>query len=252
MKLEWEFCDDLLQTIDESYQDGLKLVENVDHKILNHKAFGKGLIKKCKVSPDAFIQMAMQLAYYRDAGKFSLSYEASMTRLFLEGRTETVRPCTTESSAWVKAMENPISNNDERMKLFQEACNRHQQGYLDAMIGKGVDRHLFCLYVMSKYLKIESEFLNQTISEPWMLSTSQTPHGQTKALDLKKYPGLVTPGGGFGPVSVDGYSVSYISSGENYLFFHISSTKQSKLTDSTRFGENIFKALDDLRKLFDK
>lgn len=43
----------------------------------------------------------------RDAGKFSLTYEASMTRLYREGRTETVRPCTIESSAWVKAMENP-------------------------------------------------------------------------------------------------------------------------------------------------
>lgn len=49
--------------------------------------------------------MALQLAYYRDAGRFSLTYEASMTRLFREGRTETVRPCTIESSAWVKAMQ---------------------------------------------------------------------------------------------------------------------------------------------------
>lgn len=41
----------------------------------------------------------------QDAGKFNLTYEASMTRLFRDGRTETVRPCTIESSAWVKAME---------------------------------------------------------------------------------------------------------------------------------------------------
>ena len=61
------------------------------------------------MSPDAYIQMALQLAYYRDAGKFSLTYEASMTRLFREGRTETVRPCTIESAAWVKAMENKSS-----------------------------------------------------------------------------------------------------------------------------------------------
>lgn len=40
----------------------------------------------------------------QDAGRFSLTYEASMTRLFREGRTETVRPCTIESAAWVRAM----------------------------------------------------------------------------------------------------------------------------------------------------
>lgn len=64
-------------------------------------------MKKCRLSPDAYIQMALQLAYYRDAGRFSLTYEASMTRLFREGRTETVRPCTIESADWVKAMDNP-------------------------------------------------------------------------------------------------------------------------------------------------
>ena len=29
----------------------------------------------------------------------------------------------------------------------------------DAMTGKGVDRHLFCLYVVSKYLELDSPFL---------------------------------------------------------------------------------------------
>jgi len=36
-----------------------------------------------------------------------LSYESSMTRLFREGRTETVRPCTSESCAFVRAMLDP-------------------------------------------------------------------------------------------------------------------------------------------------
>lgn len=32
-----------------------------------------------------------------------------MTRLYREGRTETVRPCTIESSAWVLSMEDASS-----------------------------------------------------------------------------------------------------------------------------------------------
>ena len=31
--------------------------------------------------------------------------------------------------------------------------------FQDAMTGKGVDRHLFCLYVVSKYLELDSPFL---------------------------------------------------------------------------------------------
>jgi hypothetical protein len=41
------------------------------------------------------------------------------------------------------------------------------------MSGKGIDRHLFCLYVLSKFLGLDSPFLQQVLQEPWKLSTSQ-------------------------------------------------------------------------------
>lgn len=104
-----------------------------------------------------------------------------------------------------------------------KACKQHQRGYQDAMCGKGIDRHLFCLYVVSKYLELDSPFLKEVLSEPWRLSTSQTPHGQTSKMDLKKHPECISAGGGFGPVADDGYGVSYIIAGEDLIFFHISS-----------------------------
>lgn len=36
---------------------------------------------------------------------FCLTYESSMTRMFRDGRTETVRSCTSEAVAFVRAME---------------------------------------------------------------------------------------------------------------------------------------------------
>jgi len=68
------------------------------------------------------------------------------------------------------------------------------------------------------------------LSEPWRLSTSQTPHGQTTQFDLRKFPNCISAGGGFGPVANDGYGVSYIIAGENLVFFHISSKKSSPHT----------------------
>jgi len=61
-----------------------------------------------------------------------------MTRLFREGRTETVRPVTIESSAWVKSMVDPLVSVEDRRALLIHACNRHQKGYQDAMCGKGL------------------------------------------------------------------------------------------------------------------
>merc|ERR550539_422423 len=137
------------------------LISDLHLHILRHDAHGKGFMKKCKLSPDAYIQMAMQLAYFRDAGKFCLTYEASMTRLFKEGRTETVRPCTLESAAFVKTMEDPYEKTENKVEALKVACNRHVTGIQDAMTGKGIDRHLFALYVVSRYLNEDSQFLKR-------------------------------------------------------------------------------------------
>ena len=47
---------------------------------------------------------------FQDVDEFSLTYEASMTRLYLEGRTETVRSLTVEAVEFAHAMCNPQSN----------------------------------------------------------------------------------------------------------------------------------------------
>lgn len=172
-----------------------------------------------------------------------------MTRFFLEGRTETVRSCTIESCAWVKAMENKSISNEERVKLLQIACDHHQGSFLDAMCGKGIDRHIFCLYIISKYLEVESPFLKEVLFEPWRLSTSQTPQGLLGRVDLRKNPEYISAGGGFGPVADDGYGVSYLPSGEHLFFFHISSKKSSPITDSDRFARQIERALSDMRNI---
>lgn len=126
IRLQWDINEDCQKAINVSLKVAQDLINDVDLRIYMHDAYGKGLMKKCRVSPDAYIQMALQLAYYRDAGKFSLTYEASMTRLFREGRTETVRPCTIESSKWVKAMDDKNTTVEEKIKLLNAACNQHQ------------------------------------------------------------------------------------------------------------------------------
>ncbi|KAG0316058.1 Carnitine O-acetyltransferase mitochondrial [Podila horticola] len=44
------------------------------------KGYGKGLIKAFKMSPDAYVQMALQLAYYRKHGELVATYESAATR----------------------------------------------------------------------------------------------------------------------------------------------------------------------------
>ncbi|XP_013931537.1 PREDICTED: carnitine O-palmitoyltransferase 1, muscle isoform-like [Thamnophis sirtalis] len=250
-RLLWDFPEECIQAIDASYGEARALAEEVDFCCFCFSAFGKGLIKKCRTSPDSFIQIALQLAHFRDRGHFCLTYEASMTRLFREGRTETVRSCTREATAFVRSMSDPSCSPSDRLQLFQTAAEKHQQMYRLAMTGAGIDRHLFCLYVMSRYLGVKSPFLDKVLSEPWRLSTSQTPQQQIRMFSLEAYPDYVSSGGGFGPVADDGYGVSYIIAGEKLITFHISSKFSSPETDSKRFGANIRQAMVDIAALMD-
>lgn len=53
---------------------------------------------------------------------------------------------------------------EQRLDLFNRAAEKHQNMYRLAMTGAGIDRHLFCLYIVSKLLDIESPFLKQVWS----------------------------------------------------------------------------------------
>ncbi|KAM9854109.1 carnitine O-palmitoyltransferase 1, muscle isoform [Aulostomus maculatus] len=249
-RLEWRIPKECQRIIESSYLTAKQIADDVDFHACLFSEFGKGLIKKCKTSPDAFIQMALQLAQFRDQGVFCLTYESSMTRMFRDGRTETVRSCTSESVDFVRSMEDTKSTIPQRLALFQKAADKHQNMYRLAMTGDGIDRHLFCLYIVSKYLGVDSPFLEQVLSEPWRLSTSQTPQQQINLVDINKFPKFVCAGGGFGPVADDGYGVSYIIIGENLVTFHISSKFSCPDTDSYRFGQHIRKAMMDIKALF--
>lgn len=218
--------------------------------------FGKGAIKAGGVSPDAFIQMAFQLAYYKDSGgRFALTYEATITRFFRNGRTETVRSLTSEVREFVLAMNDENVSTKEKIRLLKVAAEKHQRNYRDCMAGKGIDRHLFALYVVCKAKGYDTSFLSKAFAMPWTLSTSHTP---INTLPNGLFPHVpeaadtVTPGGGFGPVSDEGYGIAYSSPNEDILQFHISSKRSCADTDSRRMIRNVFSALCRMRSLFNE
>ena len=79
-----------------------------DHEMctLVYGRYGKGLLKTFGLSPDAFVQMAIQLAYFKMHRICRPTYESSQTRKFAFGRTETTRSTSADSVEWVKAMGN--------------------------------------------------------------------------------------------------------------------------------------------------
>jgi hypothetical protein len=93
-------------------------------------------------------------------------------------------------------------------------------------------------------------FVKDALSVPFKLSTSQIPQRQTNLRG--EDPKLLSPSGGFGPVSDLGYGVSYMMADDARTFFHVSSKRSCATTDSARFMTQIKRALTDMRALFEE
>lgn len=42
-----------------------RAIDNLDFYVYRYKGYGKNFIKACQVSPDAYIQLSLQLAYFK-------------------------------------------------------------------------------------------------------------------------------------------------------------------------------------------
>ncbi|NWU13581.1 OCTC octanoyltransferase, partial [Cephalopterus ornatus] len=113
-------------------------------------SFGKALLRKKKLHPDTFVQLALQLAYYKCHGRPGCCYETAMTRRFYHGRTETIRPCTVEAVEWCKSMLDPSDSTYQRLQLMHKAFAKHNKMRKECENGKGFDRHLLGLLLIAQ------------------------------------------------------------------------------------------------------
>ena len=111
-------------------------------KVLDFTSFGKEGIKQLKMSPDSFVQMAIQLAFGRLHEVPAATYESAATRIFAEGRTEVIRSCSIEATNFVRTMRNPKESLTSKRASLQQAVASHNEYARMASQGLGVDRHL--------------------------------------------------------------------------------------------------------------
>uniref|UniRef100_A0A8C2AAR4 Peroxisomal carnitine O-octanoyltransferase n=1 Tax=Cyprinus carpio TaxID=7962 RepID=A0A8C2AAR4_CYPCA len=150
--------EELIFTVDERVRRDIALAKeqytksSQDLQVVSYAftSFGKAAIKKRKLHPDTFVQLALQLSYYRLHGKPGSCYETATTRRFFHGRTETMRPCTVEAQHWCRTMLNPTATTEEKRQALNAAFRKHNKLMAEAQDGKGFDRHLLGLYLIAK------------------------------------------------------------------------------------------------------
>ncbi|EFO87687.1 hypothetical protein CRE_05427 [Caenorhabditis remanei] len=263
-KLNFEIVDGMESEVERCFESHLKATKDLHMHSMIFLDFGKGKLKTCGISPDGFVQMAIQLAYYKDQGKFTMTYEPGSVRFYANSRTETLRPVTEASCEFVKAMLDEKSEKKIKRKLLKEACEVHVNNCKDIMMGNGVDRHLFVLRALAKGLGYSSPFLDFYSSQKWLLSTSnftvqhwfnqlkiQIPN-MTNSIDEDSSVNNIMLGGSFGAVAQDGYGICYRFGGNQAILVHITSYHSSEVTDSDRMGQHLKEAFHSLVDLFDE
>lgn len=150
--------EELVFTVDEKIINDIALAKAQYHtqasdlQVANYAftSFGKSLVKKKKLHPDTFVQLSLQLAFYKLHGRPGSCYETATTRTFYHGRTETMRPCTMEAVNWCRSMLDPASTQAQRQELMLKAFAKHNKMMSECQTGKGFDRHLLGLLLIAK------------------------------------------------------------------------------------------------------
>lgn len=248
-KLEWDMIPELSTALRFAETRLADLIQQNEFATLDFSHYGKNFMTSMGFSPDAFVQMAFQAAYYGLYGRIECVYEPAMTKIYYHGRTEAIRPVTDESVEFLKTFwgENPAA---QKIDALRKACQKHTENTKVCLKAQGPDRHLYALYCI--WQRAMDESAEVASSDGWdstrpsspdasgvasstrnsALSENGSISSSPPALSQNSIPALFADGGwdkinttilstsncgnpslrqfGFGPTSADGFGIGYI------------------------------------------
>ncbi|KAM4703635.1 choline O-acetyltransferase [Rhinophrynus dorsalis] len=234
-RLRWKCSPDIQGHLASSAEKLQRIVNNLDFTVYKFKNYGKEFIKKQRMSPDAFIQVALQLAFYRCHRKLVPTYESASIRRFQMGRVDNIRSSTAEALVFVKAMIDGKTTipDCKKMEYLRDAITAQTNYTILAITGMAIDNHLLALRELAQeHCKELPELFTDEMylsSNRFILSTSQVPTTMEMFCC-------------YGPVVPNGYGSCYNPQPEHILFC-ISSFRECKETSSTMFAKAVEESL---------
>ncbi|XP_021925561.1 choline O-acetyltransferase-like isoform X2 [Zootermopsis nevadensis] len=254
-RLEWVINQDSHQYIQDAIQNLDLMVEDLDFYVYRFPGYGKEYIKSVKCSPDAYIQLSLQLAYFRLYHKLVATYESASTRRFLLGRVDCIRSAHNETLQWVMAMCHDESGTEDiqsgkrvtfslydaqqKLQLFDEAMKKQTEIMVENILGQGIDVHLLGLRELAKDLgepipDIFQDDVYRTANH-FSLSTSQVPTSSDSFM-------------GYGPVVPDGYGASY-NPRSNTIVFCLSAFHSCQNTSTWKLAHSLEESLNAMKDM---
>ncbi|MGH3481406.1 MAG: choline/carnitine O-acyltransferase, partial [Nocardioidaceae bacterium] len=204
--VEFVLDDDLRTAVQAAADSFAAYAADTATSLVSFGDFGADRAKKLGMSPDAFVQMAYQLAHLRAKGQVGATYESIATRQYRHGRTEAMRVVTPEILEFVAAMDDPEAGDAARRDALRAAAQAHVARAKDCQQGRAPEQHLWELQLIQRRRGAElgaTEPLALYESPGWVimrddyLSTSSAP-----SVNIQYF--------GFGATSTKCIGVAYV------------------------------------------
>ncbi|CAL1535923.1 unnamed protein product [Lymnaea stagnalis] len=238
--LQWSLSAHSLADIEQAKESVDNMVNDFDLTVFRFEGYGREFIKTQGMSPDAYIQLALQLTYYKIHGTLTSTYESASVRRYRQGRVDVIRANSPPALTWIKAMLGQTEATEEdKLRLFTEAVHWQQDYMLDTILGYGIDLHLLGLREAAKEMGIPTpEFFNDPSYKElntFRLSTSQVPTVSDYWM-------------GYGAVVPDGYGCCYNPKPDS-IIFSVATFNTCQDTSSEMFAHSLESSLLQMAEL---
>lgn len=220
-------------------------IHSTELSVLRFDEFGADYIKKQGLSPDAFVQMAYQLAYFKLHHKVASTYESCMTKRFYHGRTECVRSVSKDSKRMCEELTSPHSvslSPLQKFQLIKQATEKHVQTMNECKVANGVDRHLWGMYNMAIQKRDKIAFYDI----PEIFTDPSFPTFCTSVISTSNCGGNAFQLFAFGPVTGNGLGLGYMIK-NNLIDICISSF----IGEASAFRAYLLESLHEMRSICD-
>lgn len=244
-KLDWLLTPEAMDLLNQCKEEVQQVYEG--HAFVHHEFshFGKALIKKAKISPDAFFHIALALAQYEQFGQLQSVYEPVAMRHYYEGRTASARSISQSKkelvSYWFQEEQAP--DRSLLIEKIHQAAAAHTQRIGKCQMGQGVERHLFGLSCINQLTQAQPEKAN------YFLQADSLKKMQSDFISSTGIPFPILASFTFGPVNPVGFGL-YYSLLSDRIIIDISAKKEQQ-NAAKELSEKIVKYLEQLAELLD-
>ncbi|XP_055750696.1 carnitine O-acetyltransferase b [Salvelinus fontinalis] len=238
-KLYFNIDREIKRDIEHAKQNLDILINDLDIRCFNFQRFGKELPKQHNLSPNSFIQVALQLAYYKVHKEVCASCDIASQRMFRGGRTDYIRSPTNQMLKFVLTFDDPSISREAKLELLREAIETYVTLTDQALKGQSIDRHLLGLKLQAieEGLSVPRLFMDTAygLATHWKLRTGQVPANTDSVMC-------------FGPLVPDGYAVCY-NPQSDHVHFSVTAFNCCEETQAETLAATLHSTLCQLQEL---